>query len=105
MITFRIAIAAVTLVAMLALISSTPSAAAMDGVVMQNGKMMMMKAGKPMEPMTQDITMSDGTVVTVDGTVKRKDGTQTRMTNGQMMMMDGKIMEGGKPSAMEGSDS
>ena len=99
-----VAIAAVSFIAMFALIAHAP-ASGMDGVVMQDGKMMMMKDGKPTSPMTTDVTMSDGTIVTTDGTVKRKDGTETRMRNGQMMMMDGKIMEGGKAAAMEGSDN
>jgi len=97
------AIATLSLVAMFALVAHAP-AAGMDGVIMRDGKMMMMQAGKPMSPMTSDMTMADGTIVTTDGTVKRKDGTLTRMTNGQMMMMDGKIIEGGRATPMQGSD-
>ena len=72
----------------------------MDGIMMQGGKMMMMKAGKPAGPMTSEMTMSDGTKVMMDGSMVRKDGTTAHMTDGQMMMMDGKLMEGGKAAPM-----
>jgi len=72
----------------------------MDGVIMQGGKMMMMKAGKAIDPMTASMTMSNGTVVMRDSTVKLPGGQEIRMKNGQMMMMDGTIMDGGKPKPM-----
>jgi hypothetical protein len=75
-------------------------AAGMDGVIMQRGKMMMMKAGKAMDPMTASMTMSNGAVVMVNGTVKLPGGQELRLKEGQMMMMDGTIMEGGKPKPM-----
>ena len=87
---------------MLALLcmSAPTMAAGMDGVIMQGGKMMMMKAGKAMEPMTASITMSNGVVVMPDGTAKLPDGEQIHIKDGQMMMMDGTIMYGGKPKPM-----
>jgi hypothetical protein len=72
----------------------------MDGVMMQNGKMMMMKAGKAAGPMMSDITMSNGTKVMTDGSMTLSDGTRAQLKDGQMMMMDGKIMEGGKATGM-----
>jgi len=75
-------------------------AAGMDGVIMQDGKMMMMKAGKAMDPMSASMTMSNGAVVMVNGTVKLPGGQELRLKDGQMMMMDGTIMEGGKPKPM-----
>ncbi len=80
--------------------SARPMAAGMDGVIMQGGKMMMMKAGKAMDPMTAGVTMSNGAVVTPDGAVKEPGGRATHLKDGQMMMMDGTIMDGGKPKAM-----
>jgi hypothetical protein len=80
----------------------------MDGVLMRNGKMMMMKAGKAMDPMTASLTMSNGAVVMPDGTVKLPGGEQLHLKNGQMVMMDGTIMDGGKPKPMmkpEGMDT
>jgi hypothetical protein len=74
-------------------------AADMDGVMMKDGKMMMMKSGKVTGPMDKEMTMSDGTKVKPDGSMMMKDGKMMMMMNGQMMMMDGKMMDGGK--AME----
>ena len=87
---------------MLALLcmSAPTMTAGMDGVIMQGGKMMMMKAGKAMEPMTASVTMSNGAVVMPDGTAKLPDGEQVHIKDGQMMMMDGTIMYGGKPKPM-----
>jgi hypothetical protein len=50
--------------------------------------------------MDHDVTMSDGTVVSVDGTVKTKDGKTFHLRDGEMIMMDGHLMRGGKPAAM-----
>lgn len=73
----------------------------MDGVMMQDGKMMMMKAGKPTGQMTADMTMANGTKVKTDGSITTKDGGgKAVMKDGQIMMMDGKLMSGGKATAM-----
>src|SRR5437899_724382 len=76
-------------------------AAEMSGVMMKDGKMMMMKDGKATGPMEHEMTMGDGTKVMMDGTMKMKDGKAMHMKDGQMMMMDGKMMEGGKAMKME----
>ena len=72
---------------------------AAEGIMMKDGKMMMMKDGKPTGPMNHEMKMSDGHKVMPDGTMKMNDGTEMRMQEGQMMTMDGKMVEGGK--AME----
>ena len=54
-----------------------------DGVMMKDGKMMMMKDGKKMA-MDKDMTMSNGTMV--------KDGKTMMMKDGDKMSMDGKMM-------------
>lgn len=77
-----------------------PAAADMDGVMMHDGRMMMMKAGHPATPMDQEITLSDGAIVEVDGTVKSKDGKTFHLQNGEMIMMDGHLMKGGKAAPM-----
>jgi hypothetical protein len=82
------------------LLFGAPAAADMDGVMMHDGKMMMMKAGQPATAMEQQVTMSDGTIVNVDGTVKSKDGKEFRLQNGEMIMMDGHLMKGGKAAPM-----
>ena len=76
-------------------------AAEMSGVMMKDGKMMMMTDGKATGPMDHDMTMGDGTKMMMDGTMKMKDGKEMHMKDGQMMMMDGKMMEGGKAMGME----
>lgn len=76
------------------------TAAGMDGVIMANGKMMMMKAGKAIDPMMVSLTLSNGAVVMPDGTMKLPGGQELHLKNGQMVMMDGTIMDGGKPKAM-----
>jgi hypothetical protein len=81
-------------------IHGQPMAAGMDGVIMQRGKMMMMKAGKAMDPMTADMTMSNGAIVMPNGTVKLPSGETIHLKDGQMVMMDGTIMDGGKPKSM-----
>lgn len=75
--------------------------AAMDGVVMKDGHMMMMKDGRATERMTTDITMTDGTKVTTSGVVKMRDGEEKQLSNGAMMLMDGHIMKGGKAMPMQ----
>src|SRR5260370_27902552 len=86
---------------MLLLFPSAPNAAEMDGVMMRNGKMMIVKHGKPAMPMDEDITVGDGTVVSADGNIRLKGGRQFPMKNGQMMMRDGHLMNGGKATAMQ----
>jgi hypothetical protein len=86
---------------MLLLFSSPLNAAEMDGVMMRNGKMMIVKHGKPAMPMDADITVGDGTVVSADGNIKLKGGREFRMKNGQMMMRDGHLMNGGKATGMQ----
>jgi hypothetical protein len=76
------------------------AAANMDGVMMSDGKVVMMHAGKPAGPMEHQMIMSNGATVFPDGTVQLKDGTRFQMKNGQMIMMDGHLMEGGKAMAM-----
>ena len=63
---------------------------AMNSCTMKDGKMMTMKGGKMM-PMTENMTMSDGSVCKTDGTCTMKDGTTMTMKDGQCMMMNGKM--------------
>lgn len=62
-----------------------------DCVMMKDGKMMAMKGGKTMA-MDQDMTMSNGAVVSSDGTVKMSDGSSKQLKNGDCVYMDGKMM-------------
>ena len=96
-------IGALTAVVLLcaSLFASRLMAAEMHGVMMKDGKMVMMMDGKATGPMEHEMTMSDGTKVMTDGMVKMKDGKEMHMKDGQMMMMDGKMMEGGKAMEMK----
>ena len=76
------------------------AAADIDGVMMHDGKMMMMKAGHPATAMDHEITLSDGAIVELDGTVRSKDGKIFHLQNGEMILMDGHLMKGGKAAPM-----
>ena len=92
------------LVFALMLIFSSPFATmifAADGVIMKDGKMMMMKDGKPTAPMTADMPMPDGTTVTTSGVIKMKSGQEEQLKNGEMMLMNGHILKGGKATPMQ----
>lgn len=98
---FLHSVSVVAVIVTLLLFASPPNAAEIDGVMMRNGKMMIVKHGKPAMPLDDDITVGDGTVVSADGTIKLKGGREFRMKNGQMMMRDGHLMNGGKATGME----
>jgi hypothetical protein len=61
-----------------------------DCVMMENGKLSVMKGGKTMD-MSQDMTMSNGTVVMTDGTVKMKSGKTMMLKNGDCVYMNGSV--------------
>ena len=61
-----------------------------DHMMMKNGKMEMVKAGKTMA-MDKDMTLTNGTTVSTGGMVKMKDGKTMQMKEGEMMYMDGKM--------------
>lgn len=77
------------------------NAAEGDGVMMRNGKMMLIKHGKAAMPMDSDVTMANGTVVSSDGTITLKGGREFRMHSGETMMMDGHLMKGGAATGMQ----
>ena len=66
-----------------------------DCVMMEDGKMMVMKGGKTMA-MEQDMTMTNGTVVMSDGSLKMQDGTTKKLNNGDCVYMDGKVVNAKK---------
>jgi hypothetical protein len=95
----RLSIRLIAAIFLFSLFESAP-AADLDGVMMHDGKMMMMKAGHPATAMDHAVTMSDGTIVEVDGIVKSKDGKTFLLQNGEIIMMDGHLMKGGKAAPM-----
>ncbi len=61
-----------------------------DCVMMEDGKMMVMKGGNTMA-MDKDMKMTNGTMVMSDGTVKMENGKTMMMKDGDCMYMDGKM--------------
>jgi len=61
-----------------------------DGVMMKNGKLMMLKTGK-LTMMDHEMTMSNGTKIMSDGTIMKKNGTKMMMKEGQHMDMSGNM--------------
>jgi hypothetical protein len=61
-----------------------------DCVMMEDGKMMVMKNGENMA-MNEDMTMKNGTTVRKDGTVKMKDGKTMMLKDGDCVFMDGRM--------------
>lgn len=62
-----------------------------DGVMMQNGKMVIVKGGRT-TVLDQELTMSNGTRIMKDGTSIKKDGTKVMMTEGQHMDFAGNMV-------------
>jgi len=96
----RLSFCLITAIFLFSLFATAPAAADMDGVMMHDGKMMMMKAGHPATAMDHEITLSDGAIVELDGTVRSKDGKIFHLQNGEMILMDGHLMKGGKAAPM-----
>ena len=63
-----------------------------DCVMMMDGKMMMMKAGKTM-PMSADMKMENGSMVDMKGNVMMPDGSKKMMKNGDCVDMKGMWMK------------
>ena len=63
-----------------------------NGVMMQNGKMMLIKDGK-MTTMENEIKMSNGTKVMANGSYMTENGKSMVMKEGQHMDMMGKMMK------------
>jgi hypothetical protein len=59
-----------------------------DGVMMQNGKLIVMKEGQA-SVMAEDMTLSNGAIVMKDGSVKMKDGSTMMLKNGDQLDMMG----------------
>ena len=97
---------AINLAVLLAfLVGAAAQGHAMCGLVMKDGKVMMMKDGIPTQPMAKDMAMPDGKKVTTNGTVKMKDGSTKHLDDGDMMLMNGHLMKrGGKPAPMQKRD-
>lgn len=63
-----------------------------DGVMMKNGKLMMVKNGKK-TLMDHEMSMNNGTKVLSNGMIMKKDGTKMMMKEGQYMNMAGNLRD------------
>jgi len=75
-----------------------------DMVVMQGGKMMVVRHGE-MKAMDMVMSLSNGAQVAMDGTITMPDGTSRMLMDGEAITLDGEFttmedMKGG--NAMEG---
>ena len=61
-----------------------------EGIMMRNGKVMVMQNGQS-APLTADKTLSNGEVVSSNGQVKMADGTTTMLKDGDWINMNGTI--------------
>jgi len=90
----NVTLAVVGLLLSVSFLASSVVAAEKDGIMMKDGKLMMMQGGKEVARMDRETTLSDGTKVMMNGKMKRKDGKEMQLQEGQTVMLDGKMMEG-----------
>ncbi len=60
-----------------------------NGVAMKSGKVVMMKNGQSGIPLTKEIKMANGTIVTPEGVATKSDGSTTVLREGDYVMMSG----------------
>jgi hypothetical protein len=58
--------------------------------MMKDGKLSEMVDGKK-QPVTQDISLTNGTTIHPDGSINDRDGHLRKLEEGQYMTMDGRI--------------
>lgn len=63
-----------------------------DCIEMKDGKVVVMK-GSMVSALSNDLTLTNGTIVKSDGTVKSSDGTTTKLQEGEKIDMDGKMIK------------
>jgi hypothetical protein len=61
-----------------------------DGVMMKDGKLMSTEMGMT-NPLTADMTLRNGTVITSSGVVTGKDGTTTQLREGDYVSLSGRV--------------
>jgi hypothetical protein len=91
-----VTLAIVALFLSVSFLASSVVAAEMDGIMMKDGKMMMMQSGKEISRMDREMTLRNGAKVLMNGKVVMKDGKEVQLKEGQMVMLDGKLMEDAK---------
>ncbi len=63
-----------------------------DGVIMKDGKMMVVKDGK-ISVMDKDLLLSNGTKIMSNGTIVKKDGSKIMMKEGDYKDMSGNVVK------------
>ena len=99
-----VTLAVVGLFLSVSFLASPVVAVEMDGIMMKDGKMMMMHSGKEVSRMDRETTLRNGGKVLMTGKIVMKEGKEVQLQEGQMVMMDGKMMEGAKDMKMEKID-
>ncbi|MBC6991878.1 MULTISPECIES: DUF6799 domain-containing protein [Hymenobacter] len=61
-----------------------------DGAMMKEGKVMMTQNGHT-DPLSQDVTLVNGTKIAVNGTVTAPDGTTTMLKEGDYVSLTGRV--------------
>jgi hypothetical protein len=61
-------------------------------ILMKNNKMMVVAKGGSSVPLTETLTLGNGTKVLTNGTVIRKDGTRTMLKERDYIFMSGKVI-------------
>jgi hypothetical protein len=97
-----VTLAVVALFLSMSFLASPIVAAEKDGIMMKDGKLMMMHDGKEVSRMDRETTLSNGTKIMMNGKMKMKNGKEIQLQEGQMVMMDGTMMGGDKDMKLEG---
>ena len=64
-----------------------------ESIMMKNGKVTVIENGRSTE-LTQNKTLTNGTIISVDGSVKATNGTTTVLKDGDWVNQDGTISRG-----------
>jgi len=91
-----VTLAIVALFLSVSFLASSVVAAEMDGIMMKDGKLMMVHSGKEVSRMDRETTLRNGAKVLMNGKIVMKDGKEVKLQEGQMVMLDGKLIEAAK---------
>jgi hypothetical protein len=91
-----VTLAIVALFLSVSFLASSVVAAEMDGIMMKDGKLMMVHSGKEVSRMDRETTLRNGAKVLMNGKLVMKDGKEVQLQEGQMVMLDGKLIEAAK---------
>lgn len=79
----------------------TPGVATMkDGVMMKEGKVMATQMGQT-KPLTQEMSLINGTKITPTGTITTPAGVSTQLTEGDVVSLSGRITTSAQKAAQD----